>query len=463
MAKTCIICGNPAGSREHVFPAALGGRRTNKGIYCKIHNNGFSPLVSILSQQLSMINAILCVRPDRASIPKAFHFNDREGERLALLGSKINIAPPPPVDQLKIATDGTYAIKVSSMDEFYRWRDEQNAAGFDVRLSSRQEEARQQYFTAPLSVRLTLGGKDGLRAIGYLALTFFAQHFQNEARQSGLDEFKSYIQEESSFQPDLVWWDERDSIDVIGTNPYKFGHAIVVAVSAKEKQAYAYVTLFSALNFGVSLGAIDVAEDMMVTVHINPQAESAPDDIGISKSANLNIEVRSGNSGLAAIINSGVPQQALQRLLNDASNWHLAQAASDILAELEAVRSDSELIRHATVKAIVDRLSQRVLNLLVEAVNNLKDALSEIQNISTFFALLDELVASDETSLCGLSVSAQVAVGIAKESLTAVIEDYFVQGKLTEDRLAMLIGGGEGIALVTESVIMPIAKIISPE
>jgi hypothetical protein len=32
MAKTCIICGKAAGSQEHVFPAVLGGRRTNKGI-----------------------------------------------------------------------------------------------------------------------------------------------------------------------------------------------------------------------------------------------------------------------------------------------------------------------------------------------------------------------------------------------------------------------------------------------
>jgi hypothetical protein len=34
MAKTCIICGGRAGSGEHVFPAVLGGRRINNGIYC---------------------------------------------------------------------------------------------------------------------------------------------------------------------------------------------------------------------------------------------------------------------------------------------------------------------------------------------------------------------------------------------------------------------------------------------
>jgi hypothetical protein len=30
MSYTCIICGNPAGSAEHVFPSALGGAAENK-------------------------------------------------------------------------------------------------------------------------------------------------------------------------------------------------------------------------------------------------------------------------------------------------------------------------------------------------------------------------------------------------------------------------------------------------
>ena len=46
MLKQCIICGNCAGSREHLFPAALGGRRICNSIYCNIHNQGFPPLVS---------------------------------------------------------------------------------------------------------------------------------------------------------------------------------------------------------------------------------------------------------------------------------------------------------------------------------------------------------------------------------------------------------------------------------
>lgn len=46
------MCGQAAGSGEHVFPAALGGRRINKKIYCTKHDNGYSSLVADLASQV---------------------------------------------------------------------------------------------------------------------------------------------------------------------------------------------------------------------------------------------------------------------------------------------------------------------------------------------------------------------------------------------------------------------------
>ena len=66
MPRTCIICGGPTGSREHIFPAALGGRRTNKGIYCGGHNNAYSGLAGIISEQLAIFNAQLGIIGDHA-------------------------------------------------------------------------------------------------------------------------------------------------------------------------------------------------------------------------------------------------------------------------------------------------------------------------------------------------------------------------------------------------------------
>ena len=80
----CIFCGEEAGSREHTFPAALGGRRTNKGILCGPCNNGFSGLDAQLEQQLAVVNGLLGVRSDRAKAPKLASFTDDRGNPVGL-------------------------------------------------------------------------------------------------------------------------------------------------------------------------------------------------------------------------------------------------------------------------------------------------------------------------------------------------------------------------------------------
>ena len=95
MGKDCIICGGATGSREHVFPAALGGRRVNKGIYCGTHNNGFSPLAAILSSQLTAVNALLGVRPDHSDEPRQLTaINPSDGQAYLLPALNVELASP---------------------------------------------------------------------------------------------------------------------------------------------------------------------------------------------------------------------------------------------------------------------------------------------------------------------------------------------------------------------------------
>ena len=76
MTRTCIIGGGPTGSREHIFPAALGGRRTNKGIYCGKHNGDYSGLAEIIAEQLAIFNAQLGVQGDHADEPTSVLMTD---------------------------------------------------------------------------------------------------------------------------------------------------------------------------------------------------------------------------------------------------------------------------------------------------------------------------------------------------------------------------------------------------
>src|SRR5215204_3086692 len=207
MSRTCIICGNRAGSREHVFPAALGGRRTNKGIYCGRHNNGFSPLAGIIAAQLKLINPLLAVRPDHHVCAEPFHYTSPEGEELVIFDGVVRRAVPDP----------------SGGDHSHH-------------------------------VRLTLGGADGLRSVAYIALTFFAHHFRKHAPNPGLDALKAFGLRGG--HNEFVWWERSESAAAVPPNPFAFGHTIVVMTSAPLHEATAFVSLFQSFHFGLRLGTL---------------------------------------------------------------------------------------------------------------------------------------------------------------------------------------------------------------
>src|SRR4051812_45902307 len=123
MPDTCIICGKPAGTREHLFPAAQGGRRVNKGIYCPAHNHGFSGLVGIITEQLRVINALLAVRHDRTKRSDPLAYESPDGEKLVIHDGRVRSADP-----------------------------------------ATTQSGRSHH------ISLKLGGAEGLRAIAYLAL-----------------------------------------------------------------------------------------------------------------------------------------------------------------------------------------------------------------------------------------------------------------------------------------------------
>jgi hypothetical protein len=143
MPRTCIICGNRAGSAEHIFPAGLGGRRTNRGIYCGPHNNGFSGFAAPIVQQLKPINALLAVRQDHSKTAEPVAYTSPEGEALVIF-------------------DGAVTAKAD------------RPPSGDVH-----------------HIGLMFGGPNGLQAIAYIALTFFAHYFREHSRKAGAQPIKT--------------------------------------------------------------------------------------------------------------------------------------------------------------------------------------------------------------------------------------------------------------------------------
>lgn len=155
MPRKCIICDKRAGSREHIFPASLGGRRVNKGIYCGCHNNGFSPYAVILSDQLVAINALLGVRPDHSDKPRALTtINPSDGQEYLIAALKTELASPKVVSDVTVKDVRQVAAHFSTENQIQKWRAEQQAAGQRVDVQRREEGTG--YFTRPYNVQLKL-------------------------------------------------------------------------------------------------------------------------------------------------------------------------------------------------------------------------------------------------------------------------------------------------------------------
>jgi hypothetical protein len=136
MAKTCIICEEKAGSKEHLFPASLGGRRTNKGIYCETHNIGYADLAGELSTQLKAVNALLGVRGDHASAPYPVTIADEaSGLDIALSAGKSEFADPAIKFEVK---DGVERVsgRFSSEQQLQDWLKARRAEGLDIKRGS---------------------------------------------------------------------------------------------------------------------------------------------------------------------------------------------------------------------------------------------------------------------------------------------------------------------------------------
>ena len=133
MKRTCIICGEATGSREHTFPAALGGRRTNKGIYCETHNGDYSPLAKVLSSQLKAINAMLGVRGDHDNHPHTVVTTDStSAEQVTLTKGAVEFTNPEVVARSVEDNVKKLTVRYSKDWQLQKWIAEERARGHAV-------------------------------------------------------------------------------------------------------------------------------------------------------------------------------------------------------------------------------------------------------------------------------------------------------------------------------------------
>lgn len=488
MTKTCIVCGKAAGSKEHVFPAALGGRRTNSGIYCAEHDNSYSGLVCEIAGQLDVFNAYLGVCPDHSGQPKtAYGQHTLTGETLAISANGIRFTRPRLISRRPTGDGETITMGFPDQLSLKAFTQKMADQGPPIALQSKPTS--RPYITGTIHHRLSCGGPCGLGAMAYLAQTFFAQEFPEIARSNALSDFIAYTQaiakvaalggceQKADERAALttarvalaaaltpfggaapIWWDCAPPTDT-RPNRFEFGHRVTVGVDGTDGQIYGRVALFSTLRFAMRLGsAPGQTAGREVTIDIDPLAPHPPHDIEKHQvlSAPHRVDVpQQLTAGLSAAIADGTQQRALAELLGRLTEYQLTQQAHHISLALEPCSSLSPHQARALIDQVLDQQLQLVWHLVTDVIQGLKSQMVQ-DGLEAIFPMLDQLIAHDAQSVSGLSRQAEMTLVLAKAALAAQMAADSAVGVLDETRIAELMGRGPGLCLVGQAVLAPV-------
>ncbi len=447
MARTCIICGGTTGSREHIFPAALGGRRTNKGIYCYVHNNKYSGLAGIISEQLTMFNALIGVVGDHASKVKPVTMKEVDSKReIELTNSQIRFKGSQTTSQETLGKD----ISINNTNE----AEEKKAQDFDIHLVDREQKLRCHIGTLHKQIKLG-GDEEGLRAIGYIAQTFLAHSFPDIARLSELEGVKDYTLK--NIGTGFVWWDFEPP-DNLPANKFLFGHRVIVGLNGDDGTVYARILLFSTLNFAILFGTVPFKASQSVITDIDPLAKSPPNDIvSIAQDVAKGVVSKPDNlsASLGEAIRSGKAQKLVNDLMRRIEDFERETTAKKIICRIAEAVILSEADRDKLFADIVSSETQRVFRLMTYVIDDYKRRAST-HDEQILAGLLDKVVVLDHTSANGLTDETRKYLVLACEALKKQMIEDFKARVLDQDRMEMLIGGGVGAYVVGNAIFQTI-------
>lgn len=441
----CIFCGAATGSREHMFPAGLGGRRMNKGILCGPCNEKFSHLDAILVQQLQVINGFIGVRPDRANMPKPARVGtgedafllDRTG-RPALAASRVRADEVQPDGQRHVS------MEFSNERQVQEWIAEQRAEGIEVTQTSRSE--KQRYFH-PVHVEWSFGGNDAFREIGRIALNFLAHHLPDVARSVSLRPFKDFVEGNRTLRADEqrhVWYAQEDAWP-LPPPVFAFGHQVLLRCDTPTGETYGRVRIFGTFDLFVWFGRLDTVPEVALLVDIDPLAEHPPDDLRTTR------------------LESPLPPPTIVPPITDDSAAHLGQllgrrvrdlfsrvharqwklGTAGLLNEINSTRELPVVDRANRIAQLLAPQDGRVLLLGRHVVEQLKQRGHDSD--SAFVASqIEPLLLTDPESLDGLSAVARDALQHARRRLAKRIAEELDTGPIEDARLRLLLEGGPG-------------------
>jgi hypothetical protein len=438
----CIYCGADTGSREHTFPAALGGRRMNKGILCGPCNAKFSPLDALLSGQLNFLNGVIGVRPDRADEPRPAQVESVEGPLTLDHGGKPAFAAPRVLGDEPLA-DGRRKVSMgfANDQQVQEWLAKQKAAGLQVEQGRREEG--QRFLADAIPVAWSFGGSEAFREIGRIALNFLAHRWPDAARSTALKQFKEWVEGVhvlADGAPRFVWYAPADAF-ALPDAAFAFGHQ--VALSLDEAGAYGRIRFFSTFDLFVWFGPLPGVSSETVLFEIDPLAEHPPNDL---REATIERSVMpaalcpptSDTLDLESLLG-----ERLRSLLARVEDHQWAISTRGLLEALNATRPLGRDDRADHVTELLEPHLGRVVFLARHVSEQLRQrAHDEVTRVLA--DAMEFLLAPDKKSADGLSAIARTSLHLAFANLVDVVVTELDMGPLTDARLRLLLSGGPG-------------------
>lgn len=457
MAKTCIICNGPAGSSEHVFPAAFGGRRTNKGIYCGTHNNAFGRHISKLLSALDIVNAIIGVIPDRHKEIRPAEVKSEDGERYLFSKNEAKIAPPPSLRDTPELVGKRVQLKFADQVQADKWIAEQKKDGFQV-TAEPSGPVRTQIFAEPLHALIHLGDESFMRGLLYLALTFLAHEYPELARSSGLAKAREIVEKDEPVE-DRVLWEPPGAMAQISTNPFTYGHTVTIGQIANKSRVGALVSFYGAIQLGIDLGELTENRNLeRITTHIDPLAKDSRHDVLVVREVGKSLLLSTAEESRKHLhqLRTGQAVNPLLAILQSAGDEGLLRTCEALLPELTALTAVSPSLRPHRIMELLASHDHRIFNLLQQGIQGFSE--SAIDLPEPIHIILKSFIAANDDAPRGLAPTSEAALQIAKAGLADAVLDELNNDTLDVQTLADLLGGGKGVAVVLRTLTNIIAN-----
>ena len=451
--KTCIICNNTANSREHIFPAAFGGRVVNKSIYCSFHNGAFSRHVDSLDKELDILNSAIGVIPDRKKSIKETRLKDSTSEEYVYTKDYMKLASPSALDMAPNSGAEQMQLRFADHMQAQKWMDEQKKRGYEFKNTS-YGKVTKTMFVEPMKKTMDLGNDKFMLGVLYIALTFLAHHYPHIARAKELQSVKDILNNDEDTK-DIVFWENSDKLDLFGENPFEFGHIIAIGKMKDTNKIGAIVSFFGRISFAVNLAEpnSDILNEFQTIVSfINPLEKDVKKSIVTQKlDLQINLSNKEESKKYLNSLKSGEISNPIEKILSLATTKVLNQDIENIYTKLQSIEISSPT-SYALVVEILSEYEQRILNLITYTIDDFCEFSVDLDE--NFKIALKQLIKEDENGNKGLNELSLYFLELVKQMIAYEVHKSMLSDSLTTEFLEELFAKEKGVYVVLNSAFM---------